>query len=80
MPNAVFFRYGKKWHFTYSGGTVCGKRIPPRSLIRNLPPSDAKFCSKCLQFVGDEMMTEYLGYNWLDEPTMSEITNKEETE
>lgn len=48
--------------------------------MRERPASDGKICSRCKIYVADEMMTEFWGYDWLDEPTMDELRSQKTEE
>ncbi len=74
MITSVLFPRGRVWHFGNDVHTVCGKyHKGTKAIVRNRPASDGKICAKCTRWVGDEMMDEYLGLVWRDEPTMAEI-------
>ena len=65
------------WHWYDSAKkiTMCGYEINADrfTIIREYPPKDGRICSKCLAEIGREMLTEFMGMNWFNEPTYDKI-------
>jgi hypothetical protein len=71
------------WHWmdNEQGGychCACGFEYPitKHSIIRERPVRDAKICNYCLREIGREMLTDFLGMVWADEPTYDELVKK----
>ena len=78
MIKSILFPHSHVWHFGDEITTTCGRYVKGSgAIIRKRPASDGKICVKCTRWVGDHMMLEYLGTDWLDEPTMAELRKSE---
>ena len=74
----VIFPYAKSIHILGDGNiTLCRKKTPRGSKIYNYDPlSGLNYCEKCLLYVGKEMLGEYLGQIFFEEPESQEETKK----